>query len=215
MPDDLTNTQPADFGLTSFRDLLPKRAPFPGEPAALFAPFRQQLLAALEPATPYECVLADGLVELEWELQQHRRMRDEQIRKSLAGIVREAWRNVLSQRHEALLDAEWEEWIEAGKSEDDFEGSPFDNDEATGEAIEMALRLLDDDLETASAAQAECVAAGISLIGLLSDAHNGHKPEYRFHEEKVNDLEQRRRRLMADYRGMQDARALTARVVSK
>lgn len=215
MPDDLTRSNPADFGLASFRDLLPKRAPLPGEPAALFAPFREKLLASLEPATPYECVLADGIVELEWELQQHRRMRDEAIRKTLVGLIRDAWRKVLGQRHEAVLDAEWEEWIEAGKKEADFVETPLDRQQADFEAAEMSQRAVADDVEIAAAAHAECTAAGISLIGLLSDAHTGHKPEYRFHEDKLVDLENRRRRLMTDYRGLQDNRAMSARVVSK
>lgn len=215
MPDDLARSNPADFGLTSFRDLLPKRAPFPGEHVTLFAPFRQQLLEALEPVTPYECVLADGIVELEWELQQHRRMRDAAIRKVLAGLIRDAWRKVLSLRHEDVLDAEWEEWIKAGKKEAEFVSRPIDKEQADFEALQMSQRAVADDVEVAAAAHAECAAAGISLISLLSDAHTGHKPEYRFHEEKLIDLENRRRRLMADYRGLQDNRAMSARVVSK
>jgi len=103
----------------------------------------------------------------------------------------------------------------ARNSEDDFTGSSFDKDQASGEAGEMSRRVLNDDIAVAAAAQAECVEAGISLVGLLSDAHNGHKPELRFHEDKLIDLENRRRRLMADYRAMQDNRAMSARVVSK
>ena len=39
------------------------------------------MMLELAPATPYECVIAENLVALEWEMLQHRRMRNACIRE--------------------------------------------------------------------------------------------------------------------------------------
>lgn len=57
---------PLRFNLASFAELLPARDPVIGEAPGSFGGFRQGMLQSLGPATPYECVIAENLVQIEW-----------------------------------------------------------------------------------------------------------------------------------------------------
>ena len=72
---------PHAFGLSSFAELLPARDPIIGEVPGAFARFHAVMMLELAPATPYECVIAENLIALEWEMLQHRRMRNTCIRE--------------------------------------------------------------------------------------------------------------------------------------
>ena len=80
MSQDLPSTPPTAFGLERFADLLPARDPIPGEDPGSFETFHAAMMASLVPFTPYECVIGENLVAIEWELAQHRRMRDAGLR---------------------------------------------------------------------------------------------------------------------------------------
>ena len=90
MPDTLTTSDPADFGLTRFSDLLPAREHIIGEDPGSFDRFRESMTRALAPMTPYEHVIAENLIAIEWELIQHRRMRDAGLRRIMSDAIRKA-----------------------------------------------------------------------------------------------------------------------------
>ena len=93
---------------------------------------------ALAPLTPYEHVLAENLIAIEWELIQHRRMRDAGLRRIMSDAIREAVVARENAAHEAGLDEEWAAHVEAGGTEDDFRPSAsFERDaaEAMGRAL--------------------------------------------------------------------------------
>ncbi len=57
-------------------DLIPKLRLMPGEDEMQFADLRQALLMDLNPTSAYEQSLAEQIVNLVWETDRHRRMRD-------------------------------------------------------------------------------------------------------------------------------------------
>jgi len=97
---------PGRFNLTSFADILPCREPIIGEDAGSYPVFHAGLTQSLAPATPYEAVVAESLICIEWELLQHRRMRDasllETIREQICKAVVIA--QELSHNYEAAQD---------------------------------------------------------------------------------------------------------------
>jgi hypothetical protein len=72
----LKTPDPRDFNLESFGDLVSDKLSIVGEEAGAFEVFRAGMLASLAPMTPYECVIAENLIAIEWELFQQRRMRE-------------------------------------------------------------------------------------------------------------------------------------------
>ena len=105
MPQDLPVTSPTAFGLDSFADLLPTRDPIPGEDPGSFSTFHAAMMASLGPATPYECVIAENLIAIEWELAQHRRMRDAGLRDIIRQAICKAVVRQKDAEHDAALDA--------------------------------------------------------------------------------------------------------------
>ena len=108
MPNDLTPPDPARFDLQSFADLLPARAPILGEDPGSFEGFRAGMMQSLLPMTPYEGVIAENLIAIEWKLLQHRRMRDAGLRKVVRNHVIEAVVTREEAVHDAELDDAWE-----------------------------------------------------------------------------------------------------------
>lgn len=106
MPQDLSLPDPGRFDLKSFADILPARPPIIGEEPGSFKGFRQGLLESLAPTTPYECVVAENLVSIEWELLQHRVMRDAGIRRQISDAIVEATVNIsaCSREHRVQKD---------------------------------------------------------------------------------------------------------------
>lgn len=122
---------PGAFGLTSFADLLPARDPIIGEIPGAFQRFRAAMMVELAPATPYECVIAENLDALEWEMLQHRRMRRACISEVTRHFVRKAVVEQREAEYKAEMEAAYKAHIEAGGSEDDWKApSAFNSDVA-------------------------------------------------------------------------------------
>jgi hypothetical protein len=121
MTTDLTPPNPARFNLTSFADLLPSRAPIIGEDPGSFEGFHNGMMQSLLPVTPYEGVIAENLIAIEWELLQHRRMRDAGLRKVVRNYVSKAVVKREEAVHGAKLDEAWDAHEAKGGTEDDWE----------------------------------------------------------------------------------------------
>jgi hypothetical protein len=192
MSRDLTPPDPKRFGFASFADLLPKRAPILGEEPEGFEAFRDGLRGALAPLTAYECVLAENLIAIEWELLQQRRMRDASLRQTLRVSIAEAVVAVEQSRQ--------------GKT-----ARAVDDVAARAKAEALAERAVSNDPEVQAAAQAELVELGLLPIELMSGAYGKpHGPAQR-HDDKVQELERRRRQVKQDYDALQRARPIDAR----
>ncbi|PJK28362.1 hypothetical protein CVT23_17415 [Minwuia thermotolerans] len=98
---------PQRFNLTSFAEILPARDPIIGEDPGSFEGFHGGLMHSLAPLTPYECIIAENLVAIEWELLQRRRMREAGIRRIARQAVEEA---VVAHRRSEGSNADDEAW---------------------------------------------------------------------------------------------------------
>ena len=110
MASDITRTDPKRFGLESFADILPSRDPIVGEDPGSFDCFREALHRSLSPMTPYEYVVAENLIAIEWELIQRRRMREASLREH----VRSAIRNAIIAQHRFAYETEVERHLSIG-----------------------------------------------------------------------------------------------------
>ena len=102
MPNEHTPLAPTRFNLTSFAELLPARDHIIGEDPGSFDGFHGGMMQSLAPVTPYEGVIAENLIAIEWELLQHRRMRDAGLRQ----IIRKAICDAVVAEQEADIAAE-------------------------------------------------------------------------------------------------------------
>jgi len=134
----ITPRDPADFGLASFLDLLPTRTPLIGQCATSYETFRLGHLRDLQPTTALQCTVCENLIANEWDLMQHRRMRDRVIANKLADLVERAAFEALKQAHEDKLDAELQAWVDAGNEESAWEETPFNHNDARMDATDLA-----------------------------------------------------------------------------
>lgn len=176
---------PLDFGLASFADVLPKRDTIPGEEAGSFAVFQAQLMRTLTPFTPYEFVVAENLISIEWEILQHRKMRERCLRN--------------------LLGKEIEKELAKLRG--------YDRDREGPELTELTKRALEPDPDIASKAHQELEEMGIDLLDLMGKSVSSMNYDLHFHEIKLPQLETRRRQVRSDFDALQKARPIPAELV--
>jgi hypothetical protein len=214
MSNDLFPPSPDRFGLVSFSELLPPRDPIIGEDPGSFDGFHDGMMASLAPITPYEAVIAENLVAIEWELLQHRRMRDAGLRRSIHKAIVGAVVARERAKYEDALDVAWEKHEARGGGEHNWV-DPFEFDEDAAEQIgdELAARATSTDPKKQAGAQAEIVDMGMSPIDLMSEAYTGFNRASEKHDDKVQELERRRRDVRRDYDALQRARPIEGEVI--
>jgi len=213
MSKDLTLPDPARFGMTSFAELLASRAPILGEEPGSFETFHEGMMRSLTPFTPYECVVAENLVAIEWELYQQRRMRDASLRRTLREAVHKAVMEIERTEHEESIFAAMDRFIAAGGDEHKWEDPfVFDEEAAEARAADLADRATSSDRDVQAAAEAELVALGLSPPDFMGTAYWETFGPAKRHDAKVQDLERRRREVKRDYDALQKARPVEAEV---
>ena len=216
MTTDLTPPDPARFNLASFADLLPSRAPIIGEDPGSFEGFHAGMMQSLRPMTPYEGVIAENLIAIEWELLQHRRMRDAGLRTVVRDRVSEAVVKREAAAHDAKLDEAWDAHEAEGGTEDDWEDDFSFNLEAAREAsLTLGQNAVSRDPDTFQAACAEIEGMGLDVLALMSGAYLGYKTAVTKHEGKLPELERRRREVMRDFEALQKARPVEAEAIAR
>ena len=215
MTTDLTSPDPARFNLASFADLLPRRAPIIGEDPGSFEGFHAGMMQSLLPMTPYEGVIAENLISIEWELLQHRRMRDAGLRR----VVRDRVSKAVVKREEAAHDAKlyeaWDAHEAQGGTEDDWEDPfAFDGEAARVAGQTLAQNAVSRDPDTFRVACAEIEGLGLDVVDLMSRAYRSYEASVTKHENKLPDLERRRREVMRDFEALQKARPVEAEVIA-
>jgi hypothetical protein len=214
MPQDLPTTLPTAFGLESFSDLLPVRDPIPGEDPGSFEGFRAAMMASLIPGTPYECVIAENLITIEWELLQHRRMHNVSLRKLIEDAIVKAVVSWKRDEHEAALDDAWERHVEAGGTEDDWrEGSDFDREAAEEAGEDLAARAMSRDPEVQARAYDEVSALGMDPVEIMGEAYQSLDRSVFSHGKRLPHLEHRRRQVKRDFDALQRSRPVEATVI--
>lgn len=218
MPKDLKSTDPKRFSLTSFAELLAPRSTIPGQDPDTFEAVRAGIFASLAPMSPYECLIAENIVSIDWELLQHRRKRDHLLRHSVMEGVTVSFLEVARSEHSALLDAEWKRHVEAGGTEKTWNEPPdFDK----GAAERRATMLLADAQAPDAAVRSEALhqfeAMGVNLTDILSQAYladtRGSTARVSRHADAIMALEKRRREVLRDYTALTGIRPIEAEVI--
>jgi hypothetical protein len=214
----MTNIQPqpeaTPFGLASFTDILPKREALIGEEPGAFDDFHAAMMQTLAPATAYECVIAEKLIDIEWEAVQRRHMRQTSLQQAMRKSICAAVVRKLAADDEAMRQEHWEAHLEAGGWDDDWdEPDTFDRAaaEATGQALAACATSSDHDVRLK--AFSEIAALGLTPVEVMSEAYAaGHGPAAR-HDEKLQELERRGREVKRDLDALQKARPLQPQVI--
>jgi len=196
---------PADFGLASFLDLLPTRTPLIGQCATSYETFRLGHLRDLQPTTALQCTVCENLIANEWDLMQHRRMRDRVIANKLADLVERAAFEALKQAHEDKLDAELQAWVDAGNEESAWEETPFNHNDARMDATDLARGAKSTDREKLAAVETELENLGVDMVALMAAAHEDARIAILRFEGDIRDLEKRRREIKGDFDALKKA----------
>ena len=205
---------PEAFGLSTFAALLPSRIPIIGEVPDAFARFHKTMMLELAPATPYECVIAENLVALEWEMLQHRRMRTACIREVTRSSIRKAVVEQREAEYKAEMEAAYKAHIEAHGSEGDWKApSAFNRDAAKVVGQNLAGRATAPDRKLQAKAYKAIKALGLNPVELMSAAYASVTVRKVWHEHQLQDLERRRREVRRDFDALQSARLAAGKVV--
>ncbi|ROT98120.1 hypothetical protein [Histidinibacterium lentulum] len=131
---------------------------------------REALLNDLNPATPYERVLAENIIGLEWEAYRYRRMRDSMIRNRFRELAAGAF---------------------AG-------GGIFEGLITDPESRAQAAALAGANAASHEKASEELAAKGFSVPEILAKAYVELAPTLEPLERHIAQMEERRRRLRGD-----------------
>jgi|GEM_PF-1647311 len=209
-----TLPDPQRFNLESFAAILPRREAIVGEDAGSWGAFQISLRQSLNPGTPYEAVIAENLVQIEWELLQHRAMREARIRRLIRSAIRKAVREQKINEYDRAMNEAYNRHLEQGENEGRWNRPyEFDENEVEASADQLVDRATSRDPKVQAAAYAEISELGLSALDLMSEAHRGalggssapdDSPEY--HDTKIRELERRRREVKRDYDLLQQSR---------
>ena len=213
MSKDLKVPDSSEFGLRSFADLLRRRPPIAGEDELSFSMFHEQLMTSLVPLTPYEAVIAENLIAIEWELLLHRRMRDASIRGRIHELIRHAVVNWKRAEWEKAMDTDLVQWLEAGNDDSSFRYFDFDETDAQDLGNDLAIRVIDPDPSIRSKAEEELIELGLDALQVMSLAYSSESKNIIHHEDKIQELERRRRQVKGDLDDLQRARPATGKVI--
>ncbi len=269
MTKNLPKPDPADFGFTTFSNLIGKREPIVGETTLPFDNFHDQLFSTLQPKTPYEAVIAENLIAIEWEIFQRRRMRDATLRSMTVTAITDAVVHREKSGWRQAVDAERTAWVAAKEEEDDMEDGGLDSNDAedaeTGFrenmtaklfpedkaflrqiwrgkrkadeqqadeddddgfeyeefdeyaaqelGADLARRVVDPDVKIRSKAEEELIELGLSAVEIMSEAYRTNHRGVDHHDEKIQELERRRRQVKADFDALQKARPVDVEVI--
>ena len=159
-------------------DLTPTLSLLPGEDEADFEALRTGLLRDLAPSSPYEQVLAQNLVDLEWEFYRYRKLRNDILRKKFVDLA------IGALLHGYIGEAH-----------------------PTPESESYAKALVDPDSELREAARAVLASHDIDEGWILATAYAEEQETLAPFERHIVELEKRRRRLKADFDALKSARA--------
>lgn len=198
---------PGRFNLTSFADILPRREPIVGEDPGSYDLFHAGLTQSLAPATPYEAVLAESLICIEWELLQHRRMRDAALRETICEQICKAVIAALEIIHNDEAAQDWEDHPAGGRlAGEGAHPGDFDEDAAEEMGQDLAARAGSRDPKVQAQAYEEIEALGITPLDLMRMAYQGGRHTLDDQDDRIRDREQRRHEVMRDFERLQAAR---------
>lgn len=207
-------TQAVNFaGTRNFAELVAKRPVIFGEDPGAYQTFHAHLITTLKPKDPYECVLADELVNLCWTINQTRHQITSLMRANLADRIYNAALQKFEEQFERELQQEQDAHIKAGGKFFTFKSQKKRTpDEWEERAEDLAERATSIDTDVAIKADAELRAIGVDPTMIMHEAFFKPGKTHRFDrlEERQRSLERRRRELQRDYERLQDRRPIDA-----
>lgn len=195
-----------NLGQLSINELLPERPAIVGEFSPAYEAFKQMTVADLAPMTQYEYIQALQMVDLNWSIMQIKASAREELSSATEAKLRELLKQKFRQVAEDAFDLEYDQFIEAGGDEDDFEGR-IDTQQIEGDITALMAGLTSADHTAREAATARAISLGVDPRLVLSGQILNSR-EYRRHGEALPDLEKRVRLLSAEYRELQRARPI-------
>ena len=153
----------------------------PDEDPETHAALRDAILLDLTPGTPYERILAEQLVTLEWEALRHRRMRD------------------------SLLLAEYRDQSVGVFQEGKVGG--IGSHRRNERANEMAFDLVSTNKDRRAEAMQALEDAQITPSEIVAKAYSALEKDLQPHERHIAAIEGRRRKLRGDFERLKAARA--------
>ena len=154
----------------------------PDEDPETHRALRDALFLNLLPGTPYERILAEQLVTLEWEALRHRRLRD------------------------SLLMAEFRDQSMGVFQEGDV--GRISSYRRNERAKDMAFNLVSTDKNLRTEAMQALEVAQITPSEILAKAYKALARPLETHERHIAEIEVRRRKLRDDYDRLKTTRAL-------
>jgi hypothetical protein len=163
-------------------ELLPKIMLFPGEDQTTYNGLHAAFMSDLSPTTPYEAVIVENLVTLEWEAMRHRRIRDDLIRIEYRKYATGAF---MTKKIETTLFGE-----------------------ESAEATKFVKALMGADPAPRAESLKTLEEIGINEGEILAKAYEAASQYVEIHEGKLAELEIRRRRLREDHDRLRAALAI-------
>lgn len=200
MDDDKNLIDVSGNGTSLLSELLPRREPIIGEDAARFDAFRQKIFDSLSPVTTYECVQAQRLVDIEWDIDLHRQMRNATLSSYMRHYIRGAVVRHKEAEHASRTDRLAEKQLNAGRSNEERRPQgAFDRASAEMAGNALAEQAVAQDEETRTAAEKQIAALGLKPIELLAQAFTSDSAALIQLEEKIKELERRAREVKRDF----------------
>ena len=200
MANDVDRPDPQRLDLAAFARLLGERKPIAGEDPGSFDTFHAGLMRCLAPETPYEAVIAENLVAIEWELVQARRMRDAGARWLIAQRIRDVVMHAARERHETVRRDHMRRQAQGGLRADEWEEpDPFDREAAEFAAADLAERAMSSKPKVQAAAYEELRDLAREPLDLMCHGFDDSDFGVTVHEDKIRQLERRRREVKRDY----------------
>lgn len=203
---------PSDFGLNSFQELIyqpPRRA---GNHLDDLDAFREALLTDLAPMRPHEAVMAENLVMIEWDISQIVMQKRHIARSAIFDEITNQYVKVAKTAFDA------EQRLERLENKERFGDSyasrlsfdrpePFDPHDAKLQAGRVIAQLKSGKADQITQAQ-EQIKVDLPSPETVLDSVYETGSQYRDLDDTLADLERRRRRLIEDYRNLQNGRAI-------
>ena len=206
MKHDIHSSGQDNLAPLSINELLPERPAIVGEFSPAYEAFKQMTVADLSSMSQYEYIQALQLVDLNWSIMQLKASARAELSSATETKLRELLKQKFRRVAEDAFDQEYDQFIEAGGDEDDFEGR-IDPQQIEGDVTALVAELTSGDHAAREAATARAISLGVDPRLVLSGQILNSR-EYRRHGEALPDLEKRVRLLSAEYRELQRARPI-------
>ena len=203
---------PSDFGLNSFQELIYQPTYRAGDHLDDLDAFRDALLTDLAPMRPHEAVMAENIIMIEWDIAQIL-MQKRHIARS--AVFDEITNQYVKLAEQEFYEEELRQRLEDKEQNNDFFASltsyerydvfdPHDAKMAASQVIAQPKSGKTDHIEKAQLQIKADLPSPETMLAVVYETGS----KYRELDEVLSDLEKRRRRILEDYKNLQNARAI-------